>query len=127
MIRACSIFTPLSLLFGVGAGAQEVQVSRVFDSDGVQIHYVDQGSGEPVLLIHGFTADLDVNWVEPGLFGRLREADYRVIAYDSRGHGRSDKPDDPPCTDRWRSRMPFGSWTTSVPLASMSSGIREGG
>ncbi len=95
VIRAFSIFTLLSLLCGVGAEAQEAPESRRFDSDGVEIHYVDQGSGEPVLLIHGFTADLDVNWREPGLFSRLREAGYRVIAYDSRGHGRSDKPDDP--------------------------------
>lgn len=95
MIRACSIFTLLSLLCGFGAGAQEAQESRVFDSDGVQIHYVDQGSGEPVLLIHGFTADLRVNWVGPGLYAGLRDAGYRVIAYDSRGHGRSEKPDDP--------------------------------
>ncbi|MBX9652874.1 alpha/beta hydrolase [bacterium] len=60
-----------------------------FDSDGVRIHYLDKGEGEPIILIHGFGANLDVNWA--GIINRLSQ-DYRVIAIDNRGHGRSHKP-----------------------------------
>jgi pimeloyl-ACP methyl ester carboxylesterase len=52
------------------------------------------GSGEPVVLIHGYISDLRKAWVERGIFFRLAER-YRVAALDCRGHGRSDKPDDP--------------------------------
>jgi pimeloyl-ACP methyl ester carboxylesterase len=50
-----------------------------------------EGKGEPVVLIHGFAADIQTNWVMPGIFKGLVK-DYRVIALDCRGHGKSDKP-----------------------------------
>ena len=52
-----------------------------FDSNGVKIHYTDEGKGEPVLLIHGFIADITINWTIPGTrkalaqAGWMREAD----------------------------------------------------
>jgi pimeloyl-ACP methyl ester carboxylesterase len=64
-----------------------------FDSNDVKIHYTDEGKGEPVLLIHGFTADIVTNWRIPGISKALAQ-DYRVIAIDNRGHGKSDKPRD---------------------------------
>ena len=65
-----------------------------FDSAGVKIHYLVEGKGEPVLLIHGYTGDALTAWVEPGMVSALAR-DYEVIALDNRGHGRSDKPHDP--------------------------------
>lgn len=65
--------------------------SQFFDSDGVKIHYIAAGQGEPVVLIHGFIANAQVNWVAPGIFDALAK-DYRVIALDDRGHGQSGKP-----------------------------------
>jgi pimeloyl-ACP methyl ester carboxylesterase len=65
-----------------------------FDSNGVRIRYVDQGSGPPVVLLHGFSGSLDTGWVETGVLPNLA-TDYRVIALDFRGHGQSDKPHDP--------------------------------
>ena len=65
-----------------------------FDSAGVKIHYVIAGQGEPVVLIHGFTANIDAQWRMPGIFSKLSK-DYQVIALDNRGHGKSDKPHDP--------------------------------
>jgi pimeloyl-ACP methyl ester carboxylesterase len=65
-----------------------------FDSKGVKIRYVIEGRGEPVLLIHGFTANIEKNWGFPGILKSLAQ-DYRVIALDNRGHGKSDKPHDP--------------------------------
>jgi pimeloyl-ACP methyl ester carboxylesterase len=67
---------------------------KFFDSAGVKIRYTDEGKGEPVLLIHGFGANLDFQWVVPGVSRGLAKQ-YRVIAFDNRGHGRSDKPHDP--------------------------------
>ena len=66
---------------------------QYFDSGGVSIRYIEAGTGEPVILIHGFSGSAD-NWVERGVFNVLAQ-NYRVIALDSRGHGKSDKPHDP--------------------------------
>src|SRR5436190_15121442 len=72
------------------AGARD----RFFDSDGVRIRYIEQGQGTPVVLIHGYTGNADRHFVNSGVFGNLA-ADYRVIALDCRGHGKSGKPTDP--------------------------------
>lgn len=66
---------------------------KFFDSNGVQIRYVDQGSGEPIILVHGLTNTVET-WVVRGIFGNLAK-DYRVVAFDMRGHGKSGKPHDP--------------------------------
>ncbi len=62
-----------------------------FDSDGVRIAYLDEGDGPPVLLIHGFASNSDVNWVGPGWVETLTKAGYRAIVLDNRGHGESEK------------------------------------
>jgi pimeloyl-ACP methyl ester carboxylesterase len=67
---------------------------QFFDSNGVKIHYVVEGQGEPVVLIHGFTASIQMQWGLPGIISKLNK-DYQVIALDNRGHGRSGKPHDP--------------------------------
>jgi len=64
-----------------------------FDSKGVRIHYTDEGQGEPVVLLHGFAVNADLNWRRPGITQALSR-DFRVIAMDLRGHGLSDKPHD---------------------------------
>ncbi|MFO0947322.1 MAG: alpha/beta hydrolase [Planctomycetota bacterium] len=65
--------------------------SASFDSAGTKIHYTVEGTGEPVLLIHGYHANGNLNWRVPGV-NRLLSPDYQVIAMDARGHGSSDKP-----------------------------------
>jgi len=62
-----------------------------FDSDGVRIAYLDEGEGEPILLIHGFASNIAANWIDPQWVRTLRQAGRRVIALDNRGHGESDK------------------------------------
>jgi len=62
--------------------------------DGVRIHYYEQGRGEPVILVHGFAVNADLNWRWVGV-SRALARDYRVIAFDNRGHGLSGKPHDP--------------------------------
>lgn len=66
-----------------------------FASDGVEIAYLDEGAGEPVLLIHGFASNATVNWVDTGWVRTLNASGYRAIAIDNRGHGASAKLHDP--------------------------------
>src|SRR5215471_4661597 len=80
----------LFVLPAVGRGAEDA----TFDSNGVKIHYIVEGKGEPVLLIHGFTSSIQGQWGGAGIIKALAK-DYRVIAYDNRGHGNSGKPHDP--------------------------------
>jgi pimeloyl-ACP methyl ester carboxylesterase len=64
---------------------------KSFTHDGTTIAYLDEGAGDPVVLVHGFASTKEVNWVFPGWIGPLRQAGYRVIALDNRGHGASTK------------------------------------
>lgn len=85
------------LLFAVAALRAQAPAAlqdKFFDSNGVRIRYVEQGQGTPIVLLHGYTGTLDRHWINPGVFGALAK-DYRVIAFDLRGHGKSDKPHDP--------------------------------
>lgn len=68
---------------------------RHFKSDGIDIAYLDEGEGEAVLLIHGFASSARINWVGTGWVTALSHAGRRVVAYDNRGHGASDKLYDP--------------------------------
>ncbi|HEY2445574.1 MAG TPA: alpha/beta hydrolase [Rhizomicrobium sp.] len=63
--------------------------------DGLNIAYETVGQGEPVLLIHGFASSRAQNWKAIGWYEVLTGAGRKVIALDCRGHGQSDKPDDP--------------------------------
>ncbi len=92
MIRRMATLLVLAAIFmtATRAGAEDAY----FDSNGVKIHYVVEGQGEPVVLIHGFTANIDMQWKLPGILSKLKQ-DYQVIALDNRGHGKSDKPHDP--------------------------------
>jgi pimeloyl-ACP methyl ester carboxylesterase len=64
---------------------------QTFDSDGVRIAFLDQGAGAPILLIHGFASSMRFNWIDPGWVGLLNRNGFRVIAFDNRGHGDSQK------------------------------------
>jgi pimeloyl-ACP methyl ester carboxylesterase len=62
-----------------------------FTHDGVEIAFFDQGEGEPIVLVHGFASNKEVNWIYPGWVTTLTRAGRRVIALDNRGHGASTK------------------------------------
>jgi pimeloyl-ACP methyl ester carboxylesterase len=66
-----------------------------FAHDGVQIAFLDEGEGEPIVLVHGFASTAQVNWLHPGWISTLTRAGRRVIALDNRGHGASSKLYDP--------------------------------
>ena len=66
-----------------------------FKNGDIEIAYFDQGEGEPIVLVHGFASNKEVNWVNPGWVSTLTRAGRRVIALDNRGHGQSSKLHDP--------------------------------
>ncbi len=66
-----------------------------FRHDGHEFAFIDEGEGDPILLIHGFGSSHAVNWVAPGWVQTLNQAGYRAIALDNRGHGQSAKIYDP--------------------------------
>jgi pimeloyl-ACP methyl ester carboxylesterase len=66
-----------------------------FTHDDVEIAFLDEGEGEPIVLVHGFASNKEVNWVAPGWVTTLTRAGRRVIALDNRGHGASSKLYDP--------------------------------
>jgi pimeloyl-ACP methyl ester carboxylesterase len=61
----------------------------------IEIAYVDEGEGDPIVLVHGFASTKEVNWVQPGWVSTLVRAGRRAIALDNRGHGQSTKLYDP--------------------------------
>ncbi|MFX0165262.1 MAG: alpha/beta fold hydrolase [Candidatus Hodarchaeota archaeon] len=63
-----------------------------FDNEGVKIYYEIEGEGPPVVMIHGFPANLE-RWKETNWVTTLKKG-YQLILLDCRGHGKSDKPHD---------------------------------
>ena len=66
---------------------------KYFDAARVRLRYVDHGTGEPVVLVHGYGNTADI-WADNRIVQDLSR-NYRVIVFDLRGHGKSDKPHDP--------------------------------
>lgn len=67
---------------------------KTFDSAGVRIAYVDEAPADyraTILLIHGFASNVATNWGATGWIRELVHAGYRVVAFDNRGHGESEK------------------------------------
>src|SRR5690242_1969231 len=92
MINKEFILAALTLAF-VSATAFAVEDGKYADFNGVKIHYIDRGKGQPIVLLHGGTSSLE-SWVRTGVVDNLSK-DYRVIAFDARGHGKSGRPHDP--------------------------------
>jgi len=66
-----------------------------FHHGAVEIAYLDEGEGDPILLVHGFASTKNVNWVYPTWVSELKKSGRRVLAFDNRGHGESAKLYDP--------------------------------
>lgn len=62
-----------------------------FKNGSVEIAYIDEGAGDPIVLVHGFASSKNVNWVYPSWTSELTRDGRRVIALDNRGHGESTK------------------------------------
>src|SRR5258707_13065990 len=66
-----------------------------FHNGAIEIAYLDEGEGDPILLVHGFASTKNVNWVYPTWVSELKKNGRRVIVMDNRGHGDSAKLYDP--------------------------------
>jgi pimeloyl-ACP methyl ester carboxylesterase len=71
-----------------------------FHNGSVEIAYLDTGAGDPIVLVHGFASNKEVNWLNPSWIDALTRAGRRAIAIDNRGHGASSKLYDPADYDR---------------------------
>lgn len=85
-----NILFSIILIFGVKAQSQDL--NNTFHSfDGTKIAYTKEGSGDAVLLIHGFISD-GSSWNNTVVKKELLENGYMVIVPDLRGNGDSAKP-----------------------------------
>jgi pimeloyl-ACP methyl ester carboxylesterase len=63
---------------------------RFLEIDGVRLHYVERGQGEPLVLLHG-NGSMIQDFESSGLI-EMAAQKYRVIAFDRPGYGHSDRP-----------------------------------
>ncbi|WP_240042752.1 alpha/beta fold hydrolase [Maribacter aurantiacus] len=85
----------LSFAFVLCVFRMSAQTNFFQSFDGTHISYIDEGSGETVLLIHGFL-NSGKSWENTKLKKDLLEKGYRIIIPDLRGCGQSDKPQEEP-------------------------------
>jgi pimeloyl-ACP methyl ester carboxylesterase len=62
--------------------------------DGTELAWHEMGEGRPVVLIHGYFSNADVNWLKYGHAAKIAAKGFRVIMPDLRAHGQSAKPHD---------------------------------
>lgn len=63
--------------------------------DGQAIAWREVGAGRPVVLLHGYFSDANINWIKYGAAEQIAARGFRVILPDLRGHGDSARPHDP--------------------------------
>src|SRR5438552_11442482 len=84
-----SILTALSVVMpGSGAALAQPPQSKFAEVNGVKLHYLIAGKGDPVVLLHGF-AETSHMWLP--LIAKLADR-HTVIAPDLRGFGQSSAP-----------------------------------
>ena len=70
---------------------------RFIEVDGVRLHYTDQGTGAPVVLVHG-NAVTGGDWSTSGVADLLLQQGHRVVVFDRPGFGHSERPRGPAWT-----------------------------
>jgi pimeloyl-ACP methyl ester carboxylesterase len=65
-------------------------IGKFLEVDGARLHYVERGSGDPILLVHG-NGTMVEDWIVSGLLDDLA-ATHRVVAIDRPGFGHSERP-----------------------------------
>lgn len=85
-----ALFT-MGMGFIMGCDVETPRLEGYVSSDGIPIYYEVFGTGEPILLVHGWSSSILYNWNYTGWIHDLLPY-RRVIAVDIRGHGNSGKP-----------------------------------
>jgi pimeloyl-ACP methyl ester carboxylesterase len=85
-------------------------LGRFITVDGVKLHYLERGKGEPLVLLHG-NGTMIQDWLISGVLDALAQ-DYRVIAFDRPGFGYSERP---------RSRI----WTPAAQAALLAQALDQ--
>ena len=94
-LRICRAIVAVTLmalsiaLFDVGAALAQAPQSKFAEVNGVKLHYLIAGEGDPVVLLHGY-AETSHMWLP--LISKLADR-HTVIAPDLRGFGQSSAPD----------------------------------
>ena len=91
--RLSSLFHSVAILAFIMAVPAFALEDKFLDAGGVKICYIDTGKGEAIVLLHGGTSNLE-SWTSRGVVDNLAR-DFRVIAFDARGHGKSSSPREP--------------------------------
>ena len=89
-----TLVVALAVLLPATGLAQRHRSQQFVTPDSVRLHYLEQGSGTVLVLLHGFALSAELNWAGPGAMDSLAGR-FHVIALDLRGHGASDKLYDP--------------------------------
>jgi pimeloyl-ACP methyl ester carboxylesterase len=104
------LFTSLKLYSDYAirqAEAAYPPVGQFVTTEGVAMHYLERGSGRPIVLIHGSDGALQ-DFLLSGLIDRLA-TEYRVIAFDRPGHGYSGRPTNQRLTFALNARLIHGA------------------
>ena len=72
------------------AEAENPPTGRFLEIDGVRLHYVERGTGEPLVLLHG-NGSMIQDFDSSGLID-LAARNHRVIVFDRPGFGHSERP-----------------------------------
>ena len=75
----------------------DYRTARFKTFDGLNLAWTETGSpnGRPALVLHGFLASAQLNWIDPGLASAMAATGRRIILPDLRGHGQSEAPTSP--------------------------------
>jgi pimeloyl-ACP methyl ester carboxylesterase len=75
----------------------DYRTARFKTFDGLNLAWTETGSpnGRPTLVLHGFLANAQLNWIDPGLASAMAATGRRIILPDLRGHGQSEAPTSP--------------------------------
>jgi pimeloyl-ACP methyl ester carboxylesterase len=71
------------------------ETHRFNSFDGTELAWTEMGEGRPVVLIHGYFSNAEVNWIKYGHAANVAAKGFRVIMPDLRAHGHSARPHDP--------------------------------
>lgn len=89
-IAALAASSAFAVLRTRQAEKENPPLGNFVEVDGVRLHYIEQGSGEPLVLLHG-NGSLIQDFLTSGLV-RLATQKYRVIVFDRPGYGWSERP-----------------------------------